>query len=84
MDYKEDVILEFTRVEGIVEIRAVSATDGLEVSFMAPAATPQQELEIIAVRKLEWVRTRKQGGTDKKAAGVTGGVRRDRRGGIIV
>lgn len=55
------IILEFARIDNAMEVRAIDASDGLEISFMAPANTPEAEIELIARRKLAWVRARKEG-----------------------
>ena len=51
MNDKHDMYLEFARVGSAFEVRAVDATDGLEVSFTAPVNAPQHELERLAWQK---------------------------------
>ncbi len=77
-DPDSEILMEITRVGGAVEVRAVSAGDGLEVAFVAPANTPRSDIEALARAKLAYVRRKGQGGTPKKPPG--GG---DGRGGIL-
>jgi hypothetical protein len=80
MDPDAEIILEMNRLGGALEVRAISASDGLEVSFSAPASTAQADLQRLARQKLAYVRARAerggQGGKDEPPSG--GG-----RGGII-
>ena len=81
------IIIEYAQIGRIIEVRAIDPNDGLEVTYMAPVGTPDQELELIAVRKLDWVRNKKavqHQSADKAQPNASTGVRRDRRGGIIV
>ena len=83
------IILEYAQVGRIIEVRAIDPNDGLEVTYMVPVNTPDQELELIALRKLDWVRNRRELGHANAASGAStgstpGGVRKDRRGGILV
>ena len=48
-----------------MEVRAISAVDGLEVSFTAPSSTMQFDLVRLARQKLAYVRRKMQGGDDK-------------------
>ncbi|HEV7690027.1 MAG TPA: hypothetical protein VGO52_04370 [Hyphomonadaceae bacterium] len=79
-DPDAEIILEMNRIGGAVEVRAISAGDGLEVSFTAPASAAQSDLHRLARQKLAYVRARAekggQGGKDKPPSG--GG-----RGGIV-
>lgn len=73
--------LEFHRAGNAMEVRAVDAGDGLEVSFMAPVNTPEAEITLIARRKLAYVR-RKIENAESGAAEKP--KRPDSRGGIVV
>ncbi len=77
------VLLEYFKHGNAMEVRAIDPADGLEVSFMAPSNTPDAEIELIARRKLQWVRARKAGdgggGQKKRPPRSPGGGR-----GIVV
>lgn len=77
------VILEYAQIGNAVEVRAIDPADGLEISFMAPIAAPQEEIELIALRKLDWVRRRRMNSASA-AKDLSVESRRDRRGGILV
>jgi hypothetical protein len=78
-DPDSEILLEMTRIGGAVEVRAVSASDGLEVAFVATASTPKSDIEALARSKLAYVRGKAQGGaTPKKPPG-----RPDGRGGVM-
>ena len=51
-----EILLEMNRMRGAMEVRAVSASDGLEVMFMAPANAAQSDIERLARAKLAYVR----------------------------
>ncbi|MBI1360522.1 MAG: hypothetical protein GC155_09620 [Alphaproteobacteria bacterium] len=74
-----EILLEINRIGAAAEVRAVSAGDGLEVSFAAPANTPHADLERLARTKLAYVRGRQGGG-----GGPSSGPSSDGRGGIVV
>ncbi len=76
-DPDAEILLEYTRIGNALEVRAVSASDGLEVSFSAPANTAQVDIERLARSKLGYVRRKERGGDDGPRGG--GG-----RGGIVV
>lgn len=83
-DPDNEIILEINRVGSALEVRAVSAGDGLEVTFPAPANAPKGDLERVARSKLAYVRSRRggsggQGGNDPSGDGPAG----DGRGGIL-
>jgi hypothetical protein len=75
-DPDAEILLELNRIGGAVEVRAVSAGDGLEVSFTVPANAAQEDVERLARAKLTYVRSRAGG-----QGGQTGG---DSKGGIVV
>lgn len=76
-----EIILEINRMGGAMEVRAVSASDGLEVTFPAPISASNADLERVARSKLAYVRSRRSGGhghdPDDKGPGGDG------RGGIL-
>jgi hypothetical protein len=79
-DPDAEIILEMNRLGSALEVRAISASDGLEVSFSAPASTAQSDLQRLARQKLAYVRARaEKGGQRGKDEPPSGGG----RGGII-
>lgn len=76
-DPDNEIYLELNRIGGAIEVRAVSAGDGLEVSFTAPANTAKADIERLARAKLAYVRSR-AGGQGGQPDGDKG------RGGIVV
>jgi hypothetical protein len=77
-DPDAEIILEMNRIGGAVEVRAISAGDGLEVSFTAPASAAQSDLHRLARQKLAYVRARAEKGSGKDEPPSGGG-----RGGIV-
>jgi hypothetical protein len=75
-DPDDEILLELNRIGGAIEVRAVSAGDGLEVSFTAPANAARVDIERLARAKLAYVRSRGDG-----HGGRQGG---DGKGGIVV
>jgi hypothetical protein len=75
-DPDSEILVELNRIGGAIEVRAVSAGDGLEVSFTAPANTARVDIERLARSKLAYVRSRGGG-----QGGEPGG---DGKGGIVV
>ncbi|MBU6320773.1 MAG: hypothetical protein KGS00_14125 [Alphaproteobacteria bacterium] len=71
-----DILIQTSRVGGAVEVRAVAADDGLEVSFTAPANALRIDLERLARAKLDYVRRR-------QSSGGRGGSGSDGRGGVL-
>ena len=76
--------LEFHRIGKTMEVRAVDAGDGLEVSFIAPVNTPESEITMIARRKLGYVRRKLTGELRSSDEDTKSQKRSDRRRGIIV
>jgi hypothetical protein len=76
-DPDSQILLEMNRIGGAIEVRAVSASDGLEVVFTAPANAAQSDIERLARAKLNYVRSKAGGGQ----GGEPGS---DGRGGIVV
>ena len=60
-DPDSEILIEMNRMRGAMEVRAVSAGDGLEVMFMAPANAAQSDIQRLARAKLAYVRKRSQG-----------------------
>jgi hypothetical protein len=75
-DPDSEILLELNRIGGAIEVRAVSAGDGLEVAFTVPVNAAQEDMERLARAKLAYVRSRGSG-----QGGQTGG---DGKGGIVV
>ena len=75
-DPDDEILLEMNRIRGAMEVRAVSAADGLEVVFVAPTNAAQSDIERLARAKLAYVR-RKAGGAEEV------GKKRDGKGGWI-
>lgn len=53
-----EILIEMNRIGGAMEVRAVSAGDGLEVVFTAPANAAQGDIERVARSKLAYVRAK--------------------------
>ncbi len=77
------IYLEFARVGNAMEVRAIDALDGLEVSFMAPVNTPEAEITLISRQKLAYVR-KKQAENRAKQEAQEAAKKPDNRRGIIV
>lgn len=80
-DPDSEILIEMNRIGGAVEVRAVSAGDGLEVAFTAPANAARSDIETLARAKLHYVRSRGSGGVGSSGQG---GPPTDGRGGIVV
>lgn len=65
-DPDEEILIEMNRIRGSMEVRAISAADGLEIVFAAPANAPKADIERLARAKLGYVRRKSepQGGGD--------------------
>lgn len=71
----EEVYIETHRIGAGLEVRAVDASDGLEVAFIAPVSATQQEIEQLALAKLAYVRRKGSGrGGDEGGSNGGGGV----------
>ena len=81
-DPDSEILLEMNRIGGAMEVRAISAGDGLEVSFSAPANTPQSDIQRLARSKLGYVR-RKLAGETQSETDPASGARKDGKGGWI-
>lgn len=66
-DPDAEILIEMNRIGKAMEVRAISAGDGLEVSFTAPTNTAQSDIDRLARSKLAYVRRKLQG--DGKAPG---------------
>lgn len=67
MSGDDEILIEMNRIGGAMEVRAISAHDGLEVVFTAPANAARSDVENLARAKLAYVR-RKASGADAPAA----------------
>jgi hypothetical protein len=73
-----EILIEMHRIGAAMEVRAVSAGDGLEVVFTAPASASHSDVDQLARAKLAYVRSRGSTG------GQGGGKPPDSKGGIVV
>ncbi|RYY97818.1 MAG: hypothetical protein EON61_19895 [Alphaproteobacteria bacterium] len=64
-DSDAEILIEMNRMRGAMEVRAVSAGDGLEVVFMAPANAAQSDIQRLARAKLNYVREKMRGGGEE-------------------
>ena len=75
-DPDDEILIEMNRIGGAMEVRAISAIDGLEVTFTAPANALKMDVEKLARAKLGYVRRKAslQGGDagPKKPGGKRG------------
>jgi len=55
-----EVLFEYTRVGNTVRVTAVDATSGTEVTIQVPANLGQQDMQKAAMRKLEYVLSKKK------------------------
>ena len=60
-DPDAEILIEMNRIGNAMEVRAISAADGLEVSFTAPANSAQSDIDRLARAKLAYVRRKSQG-----------------------
>lgn len=79
-DPDSEILLEMNRIGGAMEVRAVSAGDGLEISFTAPASTAHADLQRLARQKLAYVRRKMSG--EGEGAKPEGAKRDGKRGWI--
>lgn len=77
------IYLEFNQIGNTMEVRAVDARDGLEVSFIAPSKTPESEIVHIARNKLGYVRRKIETSSGSQGTASTS-KKSDTRRGIIV
>jgi len=75
-----EIIIETTRIGGAIEVRAISGSDGLEVTFAAPASAAHADIERLARAKLHYVRAKASGG---QGSGGSSGPSSDGRGGLL-
>lgn len=75
-DTDNEILLEMNRIGGAMEVRAISATDGLEIVFTAPASAAKSDIEKLARAKLAYVRRKSSGSDEPKK-------KRDGKGGWI-
>jgi hypothetical protein len=75
-DPDSEILIEMNRIGGAMEVRAVSAGDGLEVVFTAPSNAAQGDIERVARAKLAYVRAkaRGEGAPAKKPDGKGGWI----------
>ncbi len=68
---RDEIYIEMQKVGAGIEVRAVAASDGLEVSFIAPVSATRSQIEDLSLAKLAYVRRKGQGG-DGGASGAGG------------
>jgi predicted metal-dependent hydrolase len=73
-DPDSEILLEMNRIRGAMEVRAVSAADGLEVVFTAPSNAAQSDIERLARQKLAYVRGKARGGGGPERPSGKGGL----------
>lgn len=61
-DPEDEILIEMNRIGGAMEVRAISAVDGLEIVFTAPANAAKSDIENVARAKLAYVRRKISGG----------------------
>ena len=77
-DPDAEILIETMRIGNSLEVRAVSAGDGLEVSFQVPPSAIEADIHRLARAKLSFVRNRTAGGPGHPENRPKG------RGGVIV
>ncbi|MFC7290213.1 DUF6898 family protein [Hirschia litorea] len=75
------IYLEFNRIGNTMEVRAVDAHDGLEISFIAPSNSSESEILPIARNKLSYARRKIE---SKKNGNAEDANQPNSRRGIIV
>lgn len=75
-DPDSEILIETSRIGHAMEVRAISASDGLEVAFSAPVNVAQSDIERLARSKLAYVRRKSKGGDleDPRPPGGKGGI----------
>lgn len=75
-DPDSEILIEMNRIGSAMEVRAISAGDGLEISFSAPAGAARSDIERLARSKLGYVRCKASGAdaTGKKPDGKGGWI----------
>jgi hypothetical protein len=61
MAVEGEVLFEFRQVGGTVKVTAFHTATLTEVSAMGPASASQQQLKMLALRKLEYVMAKGKG-----------------------
>jgi hypothetical protein len=80
----DEILIEMNRIGGAMEVRAVSAADGLEVVFTAPASAAQVDVERLARAKLGYVRRKSEGQETRQEEGGNGTDKPGGKRGLIV
>lgn len=80
-DPDAEILIEMNRMGGVMEVRAVSAGDGLEVVFVAPSNAAQSDIQRLARGKLAYVRKRSQGSDEPEPP--ESGDGKDSKGGWV-
>jgi hypothetical protein len=59
MNKTREVLFEFRKVGNAVKVSAVDAATGTEVSIVGDARAPQAQLKALALKKLDFVMSKK-------------------------
>jgi hypothetical protein len=59
-----EVLFELRRIGDVVKVSAIEPRTNTEVSIMGPASAGEYALKKIALRKLQYVMTRREGGVE--------------------
>lgn len=73
-DPDDEILIEMNRIGGAMEVRAISASDGLEVVFTAPSSAAKSDIEKLARAKLAYVRRKATDPNPPKPRGGKGGL----------
>jgi hypothetical protein len=72
-DPDDEILIELNRIGGAMEVRAVSALDGLEVAFTAPSSAANADIDRLARATLSFVRRKakamREPGPDERGGG---------------
>jgi hypothetical protein len=79
----DEILIEMNRIGGAMEVRAVSAVDGLEVMFTAPASAAKIDIERLARAKLGYVRRKSEGQNTREGKGGDGPQKPGGKRGLI-
>lgn len=72
-DPDSEILLEMNRIGSAMEVRAISAGDGLEIAFAVPANAAQSDIQRLARSKLAYVRRKMAGDAKAKKPDGKGG-----------
>ena len=55
MDRDDEILIQMVAIGNALQVTAVHAATGTEISFMAPKNTPMLSVKMMAKKKLEYV-----------------------------